>query len=359
MNMRKVLLVLILLSCLFVACTERRKSGEEPFREYAIQGTLYEEPEIFAIFPKMISMDSLLLVYSYEPMISGKFVTIYSPREGMKEIATYGTQGRGPGEYLYLEVNSTHDNRFFARNTNMKEFIVCEVRTDSGRVEVREVERLKFEPVMYDNTAYEDRTMSYLDDRHYVAVSYGGPGKFFSLYNDRMNWLAHFGDGPVVEEVEQSNARHYLEGYLSTKEGAFVYAPMRLPQISFYSQNGDVPQKEWEDTFYDSYYRVNNKRIEFDNTRTVGVVRDVELGEKYVYVLFLDIPLAETDAYQIEKSSANIIFVYDHKGNRVARLNLDYRIDNLCVSTDENTLYGITQTPGYHIAVFDLPRFEE
>jgi hypothetical protein len=350
MDMRKILLALISLSCLFASCSGRKTTEKGPFPEYSVQGKVYDEAEIFAKYPTIIDMDSLLIVYSSTPNLAGKFITVFSPREGMKEIAAYGTRGRGPGEYLSLEINSTKGHRLFARNVNKRELIVLELLGDSGRVEIREVERLNFE---INDSGFEDQAISYLDEQHFVAVSYGGPGKFFSLYDNRMNWLAPFGDGPVVEELDPFNAHTSLSGHFATHNGEFTFATAYIPKVLFYSKNGDAPQKAWEDTFYDSYYRVENNRIGFDKTQTIGVVRDLELGEKYVYILFLDVPISSS------QSAANIVFVYDHKGNRVARLNLDYRIDDLCVSSDEKTLYGIAETPEYRIASFDLPAFKK
>jgi hypothetical protein len=212
---------------------------------------------------------------------------------------------------------------------------------------------------MYDNIAFEDENISFLDDDHFVAVSFGGPGKFFSLYDARMNWLSHFGDGPVgAEELEAMNAHIMLNGHLATNNGAFAFVSTPIPTVLFYKKTGDVPHKVWEDTFYDSYYRLKDKRISLDPDKTVGVVRGIELGKKYLYVLFMDVTWG--DYYQSGgPSSADIVFVYDHHGNRIARLNLDHRLQDLCVSDDEKTLYGIAEIPEYVIASFDLPDFKK
>ena len=348
MDMKKILLPLIPIFFLFVACSSRRTTHQSVFREYDVQGKVYDEGEIFANYPTIIHMDSLLIVYSARPNTSGKFMTIHSLREGMREVATYGTQGRGPGEYQALDINSTHGNRLFARNVNMRELVVLELIADSGRVEIREVERLKFKN---NDQGFQDHFISYLDERRFIAVSYGGPGKFFSLYDDRMNLLGYFEDGPVGEELDPLSARTSLSGHFATNNGKFAFATAYIPKILFYGKNGDVPQKEWEDTFYDSYYQVTNNRVVFDKDQTFGVVRDLELGEKYVYILFLEVPINST------QSAADIVLVYDHQGNRIARLKLNYRIDDLCVSSDEKTLYGIAETPEYRIAAFDLPAF--
>lgn len=354
--MRKILFVLIGVSWLFVCCSDAKKDSKEPFREYDIKGKLYESKNILATFPDIMTMDSLVIVYSSMPNKAGKFITVYNPHEEMKEVGDYGLRGRGPTELLSMNLNSVHGNRMFARNTNMNELVVLEATNSSGRIEITEIERLKTERILHeDNIKREDQNISYLDDDHFVAVSYGGPGKFFSLYDDRMNWLAHFGDGPVTEELDAMSARSKLGGHFATKDGAIVFASATIPKVLYYTKSGDLPQKVWEDTFYDSYYRVENRQIELDASKTVGVVRGIELGEKYVYVLFLDAKWG--DYYGGKVSAGNIVFVFDHEGNRIARLDLEYPLQDIAVSEDEKILYGIAETPEYLLASYELPEF--
>lgn len=350
--MKKYLFLLILVPTLLFSCNDE---SEKDFREYSIDGKLCGN-EIIASMPSIICLDSLLVVYARD---ASKIIKIYSPKENMKEVASFGTRGRGPGEFFALELNSTHNNRFYGRNMNMQELVVFETVNDAGQVEVKEIERLKYERIFHGDTGSEDGKISYLDEEHFIGMSYGGHGKFFSLYDNRMNWLAHFGDLPIEEKVQPLNARQYLSGSLATNNGALVYSPLRLPKVVFYSRTDGaaVPQKQWEDTFYDSYYSVNNGLIGFDKSRTVGVVLNVALGAKYVYILFLDIPLADISMAKAATSAANIILVYDRMGNRVARLNLNYRLNDFCVSSDEKKVYGLTSTPEHFFVEFSLPKF--
>ena len=352
--MRKHIFILLGGAFLFFACANPKVVDAGQFREYEVRGKLYEL-EIFAEFPRIVSMDSLLMIYSDNSL--GKLATIYSPHENMKKVGDWGNRGRGPGEFFVLEINSTYENRFFIHNLNQQELVVMELTKEPDSVKVKEMERFKFEYIVHDNIGFEDRYISRLDDRHYVGVSFGGAGKFFSLYDDRMNWLGHFGDGPVDADLDPLNSRRSLSGHIATRDGAFVYSPMNLPIILFFRKEADTPERVWEDTFYNSYLRIDNRQINFDDDRTIGMVRDLEMGEKYIYVLFLDVPLADVSMASAETSAANIMFVYDHQGNRVARLNLDYRINKFCVTADEKTIYALAPTPEDRIVSFELPVF--
>jgi len=350
----KIICSLLLVLSAFLSCKER---NDNSFREYAIQGEIRGD-EIFATRPIIHCLDSLVIAYSNRTL-SGRIITAYSPRDNFKEVASYGTIGRGPNEYIALEINSAHGNYFYGRNANMSELVAWKVGMDINGIQIKEVERLKYERIVHDDMASEDGQITYLDEGHFIGVSYGGQGKFFSLYDDRMKWLGHFGDAPIPDDVQRVNARQFLNGRLATHNGDFVYLPMRLPKIAFYgkTEGANVPQKLWEDTFYDSYYNVSNGRIAFSNSKTVGVVMDAKMGEQYIYVLFLDIPLGDLSAESSETSAANIIFVFDHQGTHIARLNLNHRLTSFSVTADEKTIYGIAPTPEDRFVEFTLPEF--
>lgn len=129
--MKKYLYVLALVVLMFFSCKEQIESQ---FKVYDIVGKLYDT-EIFATWPGIkFSTDSLLVVYANKAI--GKNIKVYS-RDNMKEIASYGTVGRGPGEFSWLELNSKRGNRFFGRNANMNELIVLEVIDSAGKSRLR------------------------------------------------------------------------------------------------------------------------------------------------------------------------------------------------------------------------------
>ena len=81
------------------------------------------------------------------------------------------------------------------------------------------------------------------------------------------------------------------------------------------------------------------------------------MGEDYIYILFLDIPIAKANALHEETFAADIVFVYDRKGHKVAQLNLDKRIYSMTLSTAQNRLYGVVY-PENKVISFDLPEFD-
>ena len=130
-----------------------------------------------------------------------------------------------------------------------------------------------------------------------------------------------------------------------------------IPRIAYYSIIDGSPKELWRDTFYDSYYSVEGKQVRYSQTGTVGITRRIAMGEDYIYILFLDIPIAKANALHEETFAADIVFVYDRKGHKVAQLNLDKRIYSMTLSTAQNRLYGVVY-PENKVISFDLPAFD-
>ena len=204
---------------------------------------------------------------------------------------------------------------------------------DSIRVE--EIDRMKFKPVRHDGIDWEPAHFALVGNDRIVAVSYGGKGAFFSLYDTKMTPQGTFGDPLIDEEISASERRRCLNGSLAVDGNDFCYVPNDIPRIAYYRMIDGSPQELWRDTFYESYYTVEGKQVRYNQTRTVGITHRVAMGGNYIY----------------------IVFVYDRKGYKVARLNLNQRIYSMALSTDQKRLYGVVY-PDNRLVAFDLPEFD-
>ena len=220
---------------------------------------------------------------------------------------------------------------------------------DSIRVE--EIDRMKFKPVRHDGIDWEPAHFALVGNDRIVAVSYGGKGAFFSLYDTKMTPQGTFGDPLIVEEISASERRRCLNG------NDFCYVPNDIPRIAYYRMIDGSPQELWRDTFYESYYTLDGKQVRYNQTRTVGITHRVAMGGNYIYILFLDVPIAKANISHTETFAADIVFVYDRKGYKVARLNLNQRIYSMALSTDQKRLYGVVY-PDNRLVAFDLPEFD-
>lgn len=92
---------------------------------------------------------------------------------------------------------------------------------DSIRVE--EIDRMKFKPVRHDGIDWEPAHFALVGNDRIVAVSYGGKGAFFSLYDTKMTPQGTFGDPLIDEEISASERRRCLNGSLAVDGNDFMY----------------------------------------------------------------------------------------------------------------------------------------
>lgn len=351
--MKRILFLILCISVTFPGCNNKKKDNYKFPKEHSLQGKIYDT-EIIDVAPDLFVMDSLLITVSSR--LKENFGSIYSINDSMKKIMSFGNKGRGPKEFYSPQLTSVDGNTFVIHNVNRMEVALMEILQDSGKIEVVENKRLGFDRIVRGNIGFEDRYVSKIDS-NFVAVSYGTPHQFFSLYDKDMKWLGFFGDNPIGVSLEHMSAIQ-LHGNLEVRNGKMFYSLYNLPIVVCYEMKEGVPQKKWEDTFYESYYEVKDRKMGFSKAKSKGLSLDMWAGDKYVYILFLDILMAEYDARVPEKSKANIVLVYDHDGNRIARLNLSHRIYRLCVNEDETRIYAFTTTPEDKIISFDIPALE-
>lgn len=193
-----------------------------------------------------------------------------------------------------------------------------------------------------------------IGEDHYMGLCFHDRDQFFSLLDKDFNQISYFGNSPIQEHV--ANAPDRLQGYLAASYGISVYTPFELPYIGCYAIQNRVPVKLWEDTFSEMSYQINGNALLYKKDETKGHTHDLQIGEKYIYILWYDNLLSRYYNRPDNSSppGANIVLVYDHKGQRMAKIRLDTDICRIAISTDEQILYALT-TPDYALVTFDLP----
>ena len=339
---------------LFIGCGKNAERRDY-FKEYNITSRSYDT-ELYGKFPYLLTVDTLLISIASEGL-GGRIGRIYSTGNKVQEIGAFGRIGRGPREFVQVEPTATAGSRFLLRNCNCFEVAMMEVMKTNDSIHVEEIDRMKYKPVQHDDINWEPARIALVGENRIVAVTYGGKGAFFSLYDAKMTPLGTFGDPLIDEEISAFERRRCLQGSMAVDGNDFCYVAGDIPRIAYYSIIDGSPKELWRDTFYDSYYSVEGKQVRYSQTGTVGLTHRVVMGGDYIYILFLDVPIAKANIRNIETFAADIVFVYDRKGHKVAQLNLDKRIYSMTLSTAQNRLYGVVY-PENKVISFDLPEFD-
>ena len=81
----------------------------------------------------------------------------------------------------------------------------------------------------------------------------------------------------------------------------------------------------------------------------------LQADDNYIYLLYRDRLLWELETGKSGRYS-NEIFVFNHQGEKVAKLKLDCNLDHIVIDRKRNKLYGIALMPDDALVEFDLPK---
>lgn len=309
-------------------------------------------PDIFASYPEgFFRLDSVLVVLS--PRIGDNFGRLISTNT-FQEVGTFGAKGKGPTEVIWTFpfAYTGSDSSFMAYDLPSRSVISYTLvnRGDSLTMRAHDKRRVDQGDVpMQDNTK-----LCRIGDDHYMGQCFHAQDQYFSLLDKDFNQIGYFGTSPIPEAV--TNAGERLQGWMNAGYGITVVAPTELPYIGCYAMRDGQPVKLWEDDFAEKIYLVKETTFFLKPEESVGYTWDVKISKNYIYILWNDdlvFKYFERPNNQ-DPAGANVIFVYDHAGNRKAKLRTDIDLCTITLSEDERTLYGLKQ-PDYALVTFDLP----
>ena len=281
------------------------------------------------------------------------FCKIYSIPEGMKEIGNYGRIGNGPGEFLQPFYTYTNENRFGLNEINKQELAIMELTSNA---KIKEIKRMRapYKP-KHGELNLPDYHFIELDDSHFVSLLCDSKNGFFTLFDNNLNPITRFGESPIEEELPPYTSRTRLKGQIAAKNGTMVFATSYLPYLACYQLQSGTMQKQWDFFFDKTFYSVQNGDLLFSKEKSFGQILSLCMDEQYIYVLYLDQLLSEYDYSQPDKCSSNKILIFDYKGNDVAKLTLDCRIEKMAISRQLKKIFGLGQLPEPMLVEFDLP----
>ncbi|MDL2281756.1 TolB-like 6-bladed beta-propeller domain-containing protein [Parabacteroides sp. OttesenSCG-928-G06] len=340
---------------LFFSCTSGHQKDEviKFEKEYMLKHKDYET-ELLITYGRLTVIDTFLVLVSNQ---RESLCKVYSIPEGMKEVASYGRFGNGPKEFLQPLLTYSYNNTFGLNELNKQELAIMELVEENGEVCITEQKRLK---APYQRKKGElnpsDYYFSKLDDSHYVSLLCAGKNRFFSLLDSSLTPIKQFGESPIAEELPVIASRRRLRGSMTAENGTMVFAAADIPYLACYKLETNEMVKQWSFFYDQTFYEVRNDDLLLSKEKSYGYLLDLQMDSRFIYILYLDQLLSEYDSKLTEKSCANKVLVFDYKGNAVAKLHLDCRINGMAISKDRTKLFGLAQLPDPVFVVFDLPK---
>lgn len=352
MRMLKFVYIYLIFLAFLSSCNVESRSEIPVFdKEVRVIGEQFDT-ELLITMGRIECVDTFLVVTH---LAQNDFCHVYAIPSGMKEVLACGSLGNGPGEFLQPMVTYAYENTFGLNDINVQTLAVMSLESLDKTVEIRELSRMK---APYKRVRGELNPADYnfvrLDEQHFVSLLCGKDGSFFSLLDANLQPLKRFGESPVEDKITALSSRTYLKGCLSAHDGHMVFAANKLPYLAKYRLEHGTMVKDWSFYFDRSFYECKDQVLLFSKTRSFGQVLDLDMDDRYIYVLYLDQLLSEYD-YQIpQKSMANKVLVFDYAGLPVAKLVLDKRIYQMALCPRLHKIIGLGNLPEPSLVSFDV-----
>ena len=310
--------------------------------------------EVFLRQPQIRVANSALIMVSH--LDSETVCRFYSIDNQVEEIGSFGKIGNGPDEFLQPVLTYADGDEFGINDINLSTLSVLKIKEERNAVSAEILKKMKapYKRIKGEFTPKDVRFIK-IGNQNYVSSLCASNGQFFTLFDSELQPIARFGDSPIKEDVSTITMRSRMGGKTAVNNYSFYYAATDLPYLASYTlQNGKM-KKDWELFYREPFYGVSNGDIKYSKENSTGPVIDMEVDDKYIYVLYLDQLLSEYDYTQTEKSLSNTIFIFNHQGEKVARLNLDCRLSEMAIDAKRMKVFGIAEIPDVTLVEFKLP----
>lgn len=274
-------------------------------------------------------------------------------KKDLSYFTSKGITGFGPNEITDAELfeSGFSDSTFWVYSSiskRMSEFSIL----DTGRNSINEFRQSEGMYMMYN--------MYFTLDSTFLCISASDPNKLVEL-NTKGERIAGYGTW------EKISGRSELDDYLlstlnkgwfraSPDKRLFVKASIFRDRLELFNyENKDfiiVDGPRLELPRFDISGSGSNSALIFNPEEAYGH-RDVDFGKNLIYDLY-----GGFNELEIRQNNviAKTIFVLTHKGEMVAKLNLDQSVRSITVDEILGKIYGITTDEEPGIAVFDIPK---
>ena len=353
MILKRIIYLLVCINFL-CACSFNQESNSVKNKIYNLKHKGH--CEIYLAQPQLAVTDSFIIIVS--PKQSEGICQLYSIENNMEMVCTYGRIGNGPNDFLQPMLTYTTGNTFGLNDLNLSTLAIIRIEQNENSISIKEEKKMKapYKPMKKE---FVPRDICYLKlgKGHYVSSLFAGDGCFFTLSDSLLQPIMRFGESPIKEELSSVVSRSRLRGKTAVYDNTFFYATSDLPYIASYTLQKDSMIKAWSRFYRKPYYAISNGDLKYNKEYSTGPLLDMKVDSNYIYLLYMDQLLSEYDYNTTDKSCSNKIYVFNHKGDDVAILNLDCRLSQIAIDSKRKKIYGIAENPEISLVEFELPSF--
>ena len=335
-----IFLVLLLTSC---RGQEHDSLGFDPpvFPETKhVAVTSFSNDFLFGNSRQMVDVGDYIVILTYH---ENKYLSVFEKETGTY-IKSFGSYGRGPGEFLSPPQIRVNENKS----------VLYAFQNVSGMSDYRSYD---VENILHDSRVLpvrEDKIELYLDEgnrfpgsaTHFLA--WKGKRLFvrnlshrFEIQDILGNTISLYDKYPIVLLPQALDSTDFHGSYLFSTialkpdMSRFVIASWVgcILEIFTIDVSGTI-EKEVEKRFHPPVFTVENRQSNYYvNGQTIHGINDLSVTEEFIYAKY------NGKIYYKEQYSTSTIAVFDWSGNPLRRYILDWKIRNFIVDAQRNRCY--------------------
>jgi hypothetical protein len=340
------LITLVLSSCQNKSNERNIKVLDTNVPKEELHGSI-QFPVVAGIAGDLYELDSLLLVWTpSNPVYSSEgFFSIVSKTTGDVKYV-FDEKGRGPEEYIMPKVKLTEKNVVSLWDGNSNTYAEIAIVQDSaGDIAYDFLRDITIKKGGHSIHKYNEDTL----------ISSVNTKGLFALFNDNGKQMGrYFGRNPLGESIGNYRISFQGIGAISKSPNLFVFGTLDLGYLCAYEIDKKKPALKWECYIDKPYYSIENGRIKWDEDKHVKGIRDIQIINSYILVLYNGKSVT-SPVDKPEGVLSDSVFVFDLKGNLVKKFHLDVPVLQIMYSQNDQAMYGTTmKNEDWHIVKFKV-----
>ena len=348
--MNRTLLICILF-IFFVSCTNRKSLLSLFDQQKNISHVSIIQPAI-SHYPYSLALYDTLLVWA-DPF-DDKHLTLFDVRNN-KQVHRFGFIGNGPGEIMMWSAGKKYQQKYYhmydVNQKRLVEYSIVDAARDSMyRPKVSyNLHRL---PSLFG-------TAQVSDDLFIGQTSHSD--EIYALFDGSGNLIF---SGYTYPEDDKKNLPPNVKSF--AYQGQFHQNPYDnslLVHVGIYGaiidilkiENNKIVRKKRHKYVlpkYSPFYIGDMSGIIQDKDNIIGSC-DVAVTKDFIYILYAD-KTAVNECNESNSRSSDIILVFNWSGEPVMYYKSDVELYRICVSDDNQTMYGVIMNPEAELVKFSL-----
>lgn len=340
--MRLIIFNWLIISVLFVSCSQNNKSSNQTKTLKEIDSL-----SVFLGLPTSMKLvgNKLIIIDMFDKQEMVKVIDTNTKKLCYK----FAEKGQGPYEYLHIGNIDGYSDPEDRLKINIYDPIN------------KKLVNYDYDSLVLYKEKYEPKTRHLLNNTDvnfhelikikegYLATGMTENFKY-TLFSDLLEVMDHFGSYRPKPSKSIPNASHIIANYgnttVSNNKDLLIEIIYNASVLACYDLNHKT--KIWEYNIHDLDYKMEGKSI--INNAPMGYL-SASITDKYIYALYS----GEKENLDAFATYGKELHIFNHKGGIIEKFNLSQYAFSICADSKASKLYVLSHEPEPKVFIYELP----